>query len=304
MHDGAAAITADPTAARARLIAGVCWVLFALACFISMIVSTREMRHLGVFEILTFRCLVGLAIMTPWTLWRGVGRMRTKVPKLHLIRNIVHVGGQAAWVYGIIALPLALVTSIEFTVPLLVGVIAPLLVKEKISVRRWVVLLLGFGGVLIMLRPGAGAVHPAVFVMVAGSLCYAVAGTLVKAISRADSPTHVVFWMNILQLPVFLAVAIFDWTTPAWADLIWIVLFGAAGLAAHYGMARALALIDLSIVYPLDFLRLPFVAAIGYLIYAERLAVWTVLGAAVIFGANWYGVRAESRRTGSGAPRA
>ena len=132
--------------------------------------------------------------------------------------------------------------------------------------------------------------------MIGGAICYAIAGTLVKALSRADSPTHVVFYMSLLQLPISLAVAVFFWTTPTWSEMPWIVAFGLAGLAAHFGMAKALALIDLAIVYPLDFLRLPFVATIGYSIYAELLSPWTVLGAAIIFGANYFGVRHEARR--------
>lgn len=296
MRNDATALPADVQASRARLFAGVGWTLFALACFLSMIVSTREIRHINVFEILVFRCLIGLAVMLPWAGYRGMGTMRTKNFRLHLIRNVIHIGGQSAWVHAIIVLPLALVTALEFTVPLLVGVIAPLLVKERVNLRRWAVLVAGFVGVMIMLRPGAGAVEPAVLIMLGGALCYAVAGTLVKSLSRVDSPMHVVFWMNVLQLPLCLAVALFDWSTPGWADLPWIVLFGLAGLAAHYGMARALSLIDLSIVYPLDFLRLPFVAVMGYSIYAEIFSLWTMLGAVVIIGANYYGVRYESRR--------
>lgn len=296
MRDDATPLTADALASRARLFAGVGWTLFALACFLSMIVSTREIRHINVFEILVFRCLIGLAVMLPWAGYRGIGTMRTNNFRLHLIRNVIHVGGQAAWVHAIIVLPLALVTALEFTVPLLVGVIAPLLVKEHVSVRRWGVLTAGFIGVMIMLRPGAGTIEPAVFIMLGGALCYAIGGTLVKSLSRIDSPLHVVFWMNVLQLPICLAIALFFWSMPAVADIPWIVLFGLAGLAAHYGMARALSLIDLSIVYPLDFLRLPFVALMGYSLYAEIFSLWTMLGAVVIIGANYYGVRYESRR--------
>ena len=296
MRDDATSPTTDASAARARLFAGIGWTLFALACFLTMIVSTREIRHINVFEILVFRCLIGLSVMLPWAAYRGIGRMRTTNLKLHIIRNVVHIGGQSAWIYAVIMLPLALVTALEFTVPLLVGVIAPLLVKEHVSARRWGVLVVGFVGVMIMLRPGAGTVEPAVHIMLGGAVCSAVGGTLVKVLARADSPLHVVFWINLLQLPICLLVAVFFWTTPSWTDIPWIILFGLAGLAAHYGMAKALALIDLAIVYPLDFLRLPFVALMGYSIYAEIFSLWTMLGAAVIFAANYYGVRHESRR--------
>ena len=103
--------------------------------------------------------------------------------------------------------------------------------------------------------------------------------------------------MSLLQLPICLFIALFFWTTPNWTDIPWILGFGLAGLAAHYGMAKALSLIDLAIVYPLDFLRLPFVALMGYSLYQERVSPWTILGACVIIGANYYGVRHESRRS-------
>jgi drug/metabolite transporter (DMT)-like permease len=295
--DASAPVPADTHTDRSRLFAGVGWTLFALACFLTMIVSTREIRHINVFEILVFRCVIGLAVLLPWNAYHGLGRMRTTNLRLHIIRNVIHIGGQSAWIYAVIMLPLALVTALEFTVPLLVGVIAPLLVKEHVSVRRWLVLVAGFIGVVVMLRPGAGTVDAAVFIMMAGAVCYAIAGTLVKSLSRADSPAHVVFYMSLLQLPICLFIALFFWTTPNWTDIPWILGFGLAGLAAHYGMAKALSLIDLAIVYPLDFLRLPFVALMGYSLYQERVSPWTILGACVIIGANYYGVRHESRRS-------
>ena len=92
--DASAPVPADPhIAARSRLFAGVGWTLFALACFLTMIVSTREIRHINVFEILVFRCVIGLAVLLPWNAYHGLGRMRTSNLRRHIIRNVIHIGG-------------------------------------------------------------------------------------------------------------------------------------------------------------------------------------------------------------------
>ena len=141
--------------------------------------------------------------------------------------------------------------------------------------------------------------------MLAGSAFYAGSGVLVKYLTRTDSPSAIIFYMNMLQLPLGLipAVFVFDWVTPALSDVPWILIWGLSGFAAHYTMARALKLADITIIFPLDFLRLPLMALFGFLIYAETLSPWTLLGGVVIFGANWYAVprRGATRRLAGSA---
>jgi drug/metabolite transporter (DMT)-like permease len=164
--------------------------------------------------------------------------------------------------------------------------------------HKWIATILGFAGALIILQPEGSAFSVAGFVMLLGSFLYAGSGVLVKYLTRTESPQGIIFYMNAMQLPLGLipAVFIFDWVTPTLIDIPWILAWGLSGLAAHYTMARALKLADITIIFPLDFLRLPLMALLGYLIYTEAINPWTAVGGLVIFAANYYSVREEARR--------
>ncbi len=139
-------------------------------------------------------------------------------------------------------------------------------------------------------------VSPVALVVIAGAACFAASGVLVKYLTRTEDATMIVFYMNLLQLPIVTIPALFVWVHPDLADWPWIVAWGLAGLGAHYTMARGLRLADITLIFPLDFLRLPLIAVVGWLLYAEALDPWTVLGAAIIFAGNYQSVRHEARK--------
>jgi drug/metabolite transporter (DMT)-like permease len=180
-----------------------------------------------------------------------------------------------------------------------------MILRERVDMHRWGAIALGFVGVLIVLRPGAGAIQPAALIMLAGATGYATSGVLVKLMTRSERASTIVFYMNLMQLPLGLVPALaIGWVVPGWGDAWAILVVGATGVFAHYAMARGLALADITILYPLDFLRLPFMAAIGWLLYAEGMDLWVVIGAAVIFAADLYlvltGARQARARAGGG----
>jgi drug/metabolite transporter (DMT)-like permease len=150
-------------------------------------------------------------------------------------------------------------------------------------------------GVLVVTRPGAGAVGPGALVVLAGSFFFAAAILMVKSLLRTDRVTAIVWYMSLIQLPIGLAGALFGWVWPGLGDVPWILAMGATSLTAHYSMGRALSLADASFVLPLDFLRLPFVAVVALVLYGERIDARTLLGAALIFAGNYWSVREETR---------
>ena len=119
---------------------------------------------------------------------------------------------------------------------------------------------------------------------------------MAKALTRTDRAFVIVFYMQIVQLPFGLVPALFDWTNPGWAEAPWIVLVGVTAIGAHYGMARAFALVDASVILPVDFLRLPIIALIGGVFYGETLDGFVLAGAALMFAGNYFSVRREARR--------
>ncbi len=274
----------------------VLWFCGTMAGFAGMAIAARDLWHsMSVFEILAFRSFIGVIVVLPFVLRNGLAGLATPNIKMHGLRAVVQLGGQASWIYGVALLTLAKITALEFTVPLWAALLAAPLLGERLQRHKLIATIGGFVGVMIILRPGMVALSAPAMVVLMGSVFYALSGIFVKYLTRTDSPQIIVFYMNLIQLPIGLIPALFVWVTPSWADVPWILVWGFSGLFAHYTMARALKLADISLVYPLDFLRLPFMALIGYLFYAELLDPWIALGAVIIFGANYYSVRQESR---------
>lgn len=282
--------------AQSPVLRGCLWMVGALLSFLTMAVAARQLSyHMGTFEILFFRSAAGILIMLPLIMRYGIPVLRTQRPMLQFGRNIVHFVGQYCWTVGIALLPLAQVFALEFTMPIWATIMAILFLGERATFPRMVAIAGGFFGVLVVLRPGFGVFDPAALVVLTAAAAYAVAIVVTKVLTRTDSPLAIIFYMTVMQLPMALIPALFDWVPPVWADVPWIFLIGGAALSAHYTLARALTIADASIVLPIDFLRVPLVALVGYLFYAEAIDAWVFAGAAVIFFANYYAVRKETR---------
>ena len=280
-----------------KTLRGVLWMSGAVLSFCAMAIAARQLlKHLGTFEILFFRTGVALLIVLAFALRTGIATLRTRRIGLHLWRNGVHLGGQASWVYAIGALPLATVFAIEFTSPIWTAVLAVLFLGEHMNRGRAVMLVLGLAGVLVILRPGLGAFQPAALVMLFGSLCFAVQFIGTKQLSATEAPLTVLFWMSVIQTPVCLAAALPGWTAPAMVDLPWILAIGAGSFTAHYCMTRAMKLADAMVIVPVDYFRLPLIAVVGAVFYAEPFDPMVFLGAAMIFAGVWYSLAREHRR--------
>lgn len=278
---------------------GCLWMLFSIASFVGMTISGRELStEMSTVEVLFFRSLVGALVMLPLVI--GDSGLATARKGYHFTRNIVHFSGQVGWFYGVAMLPLADLTALSGTVPIFGAVIALIVLKERVGLRRAAVIALGFSGVLVMLRPGFAEVGLPAFAVLFGSAMYAAASIMVKIMTRTDNARIVVFYMQIMQLPMALLPALFFWTTPGWADLPAIVGVGVCGLGAHYFMARALTIADASVVMPMSFLQLPVMAALGYLLYAEIPDAWMLVGGGMVLAGTWWNMRAEAARSRSG----
>lgn len=265
--------------------------------FSAMAIAVRELlAHMGAFQVLFLRTAVMFAIVLALLPRAGLAPLRTRRLHLHGWRNLCHFGGQYAWIYAIGALPLATVFAIEFTMPVWTAILAYFFLHEKITQGRAVMLVLGIAGVLIILRPGAAAIEPAAFVMLAGALGYAGNMIFTKRLSGTDAPLAVIFWMSLLQSPFALVGALPQWVAPRAAELPWILLLGAGSYTAHYCMTRAMKLADATVVVPIDFARLPLIAVVGAAFYGEPFDPLILAGAALIFAGTYYSLRRESRR--------
>jgi drug/metabolite transporter (DMT)-like permease len=268
----------------------------ALLSFSLMAVAVRELLDtMGTFEVLFFRASVSLLIVLAVLPRYGVAALRTGQIGLHATRNVLHFGGQAAWVYAIGVLPLATVFAIEFTMPVWTAVLATVLLGERLNQGRVVMLVLGLAGILIILRPGLAVVHPGAAATLAAAIAFASVMVATKRLSATDSPLAVLFYMSVMQMPLGLVTALPGWVAPTAADLPWIIVVGIAGFSSHYCLTRSFMLADATLVVPLDFLRLPLIAVVGALFYSEPIELFTMLGAAVIFAGIYYSLTRERR---------
>lgn len=275
---------------------GVLWMGGAVLSFSAMAIAARELlEHMGAFQVLFVRSAIMLAIVLVIVAQADPGEVRTTKLRLHGVRNLVHFAGQYCWVFAIGALPLATVFAIEFTMPVWTAVLAALLLKERLTPNRVAMLVLGLAGVLIILRPGFGVFHPAALVALAAAFFYAGNMIATKRLSDTDSPLAVLFWMSVIQTPLALVTAIPQWASPPASDLPWMAVIGVGSYTAHYCMTRAFKLADATVAVPIDFTRLPLIAVVGAVFYAEPFDLWILVGAAVIFAGTYYSLRRETR---------
>ncbi|NQU62583.1 MAG: DMT family transporter [Rhodospirillales bacterium] len=262
-----------------------------LASFIALALAGRELSaDLSTFEMLFFRSLIGLGVVLVLAYRAGWGTLKTAQPKLQVFRNCVHYIGQYGWFYGIGLLPLAQVFALEFTLPIWAAILAPLLLKERLTAVRIAAIAIGFSGALIILRPGVVPIDHASLAVLIAAMAYATSHTLTKKLSATDTPLAILFYMTAVQLPLGLVPSLFDWVWPSLAHVPWLAVIGLAALASHFCMIRAFLHADAIVVIPMDFLRLPMIAVIGLFFYGEPLDLWVLVGGLVIFAGTFLNI--------------
>ena len=283
-------------------IRGVFWMAGAALCFSVSIGLVRQLSEsMSTFEIVFLRQLLGAVVMIPW-LWRaGLGALRTQVLPLHGVRAAFGYLGMAASYYSVTLIPLADAVSLQFTSPLWVALLAIFVLGESIRFNRWVAIALGFVGVLVIMRPGFAPIGIGMLIALASALFYAGGDVTVRALSRTDSIPVIMFYGYILQLPFAVVPAVATWSTPGWDVAPAFLAFLVAAVGAQWCMTTALSIADASLVTPVLFLRLPLVAAIGYLFFSQIPDTWTGVGAAIILTSTYVLGRWEGREK-SGSP--
>jgi len=284
--------TALPPSVRAAF-----WMIGTTLSFTFMALGGRELSDtMNAFEVSFFRAFGGFLIVIVLLWHTGFAQIRTQRIGLHLTRNVFHFGGQTLWFWGLSLLPLATVFALEFTIPFWTAAMAAIFLGERMNRGRVSAMVLGFAGILIILRPGADVFDPHALIVLVAAVGFSVSNVCTKPLSATDSPFAIIFYMNVIQMPLGLIAAAPNWVWPVWADLPWLAMVGFAGLGAHFCMTRAFRLADATFVMPIDYLRLPLAVAIGYFIYSESIGWSLVLGAAIIFAGNIYALRYEAKR--------
>jgi drug/metabolite transporter (DMT)-like permease len=245
-------------------------------------------------ELNFFRNLVALIVLVPLVAREGLASLATRRPGAHATRMLFSWVGNMALFFALAVLPIADVGALIFTQPLITMALAILVLGQEAGWRTWIACLIGFAGALVILRPGFAAVSTGSLLVLVAAFTFACASTAIKSLSRTETTLAITLYMNLAMLPLSFAATLFVWTWPAWHDLPAMFALGFLYTAAQYAIAKAIAAADARVVQPFDFLRLPFAAAIGYVLFRELPDGWTWAGAAIIFLASTYAFRIEA----------
>lgn len=247
------------------------------------------------FEVAFFRNLFGLIVILP-LLWRaGRAGLRTAQPRLQILRAVLGVVAMLCWFYGLSIVPIAEATALSFTAAIFASLGAVLILGEKMRLRRWTAVLLGFAGTLVVLRPGFEAMDLGSFIVLVAAVAWGLSIVVVKQLSGTDSTVSIVAWMSIMLTVLSFLPALFVWTWPTFAQLLWLGLIGTLATLGHLAMVQALKAVEATAILPLDFTRLLWASLLGYFAFAEVPDLWTWIGGTIIFGSATYIAYREAR---------
>ncbi len=291
---------------RGRIVWAVAWMFGALVSFTLVAIAGRAAaRGVDALQIAIWRTLIGFAILVVIVKAQGIafGSLASQRPGLQIVRNLIHFTAQFSWLYALTRMTLAELTALEFTAPLWVTLLAPFLLSERLSALRLGAAILGFVGVLIVVRPGAIPLSEGTPFGVAAAIGFALSMITTKRLLNGDSAFTILFWMQGLQVVIGLVIVSANALTgfgqglviPDPVTLGWLAGVGVFGLTAHYALAKAFTYADAIIVAPMDFLRLPLIAVVGVLLYAEPLDFLVLGGGIIVVIANILNIRGERR---------
>ena len=276
------------------------WMTGTIVSFSAMAVSGREISfELDTFEIMMYRSIIGLIIVLFLAkLFKTHREISTQNLSLHFYRNLSHFTGQNLWFYALTLIPFAQLFAFEFSVPLWVMLAAPFLLGERLTNIRIISILVGFIGILIVTRPWLAGLAPGIIPAALCAIGFACSVIFTKQLTQKVSITCILFWLTSMQLLMAIICAGYDGdiSLPSSSNFIWIIIIGIGGLLAHFCITKALQLAPATVVTPIDFCRLPVIAAIGYVFYNEALDIFIIGGAIIIFIANYINIWSETKK--------
>jgi len=274
--------------------------------FALMAVAIRlASQTLHTFEIAFFRNFFGVVAALPLLLRHGPELLRTTQLPRYVIRCVVGIASMFCGFWAIGHLPLAQAVSLSYSTPLFVTIAAVWWLGEQVRARRWAAVMIGFVGVLVIVRPGMEGFSAGTLVAIAAAVLSAIVSIQIKQLSRTEPADRIVLWTTLLWVPLSLGPALFVWEWPRGVTWLWVAAAGLLGTSGHMLWTRAIKLGDVSALTPISFMQLPVVALCGFLLFGEKVDGWTALGAAIILGSNAYIAHREAqlaRRRATTAP--
>ena len=279
---------------------GAVFVIVGTVCFVLTDIVVKDTgKNIHPAQMAIFRYCVGFLLLTPLFIRTGVVRLKTKRLRLHFVRAIIASIGQAGMFYAVIHLPLADATAMTFTRPLFLTILAIFILKEFVGLQRWSATIVGFTGVIVMMRPFSGDVDIAWFVALFTAFLFAWGLIIIRVLARDDPPGTILFWYHIFGMIIFAGPALYVWVNPTpveWVQLFLIAAFTAAGMNFF---VRGFSVGESSLMGTMEYIRLVFAVVAGYFFFSEIPDFWTWVGAAIIVSATLYITHHEARKKGA-----
>jgi len=245
-------------------------------------------RYVPTQEVAFFRNAFGLLALLPMLIRPGSAPLKTQQLPRYFLRSAIGLASMLCAFWAIGHLPISQAISLSYSTPLFVTIAAVLWLGETVRMRRWAAVIIGFIGVLIIVRPGSTSFTPGTLVAVGAAVLSSLVAIQIKQLTRVDSADTVVFYTYVFWVPLSLVPALFVWVWPTGLAWVWLVATGVLGTLGQLLWTRALRLGEVSALTPISFMQLPLVSLLGWLLFNETLDRWTVIGAGIILGANTY----------------
>lgn len=284
-------------AAFSPAVQGAIWMLISGTCYVASATLMRQLGDAYSFYELTFiRAVVAVVILTPVFLRRTRAQLIPERPFAVLMTGILSYLGILFWMVAASKMPVGDFFALQFITPLFTIAFAIFFLRERADFASWMATIIGFAGVLVVLRPGVIEITLGAVAALLSSFFYASVNTVIKSLSRTMSATSIVFYANLLLVPIALPMALVDWKTPLLADLPPILGVGFLSTMGYVLVTKGISMAPARVVQPVNFMRMPIGAAFGWVLFSEFPDLWTWIGAVVIFCATTYAVSRGSKK--------
>jgi drug/metabolite transporter (DMT)-like permease len=255
----------------------------------------KSSENIHIFEVIFFRNLLACLLIIPVMFSSGSASFKIHRPALFVWRAVFVSIGMFAGFSALTLIPLAQATAISFTTPIFVTILAIFLFGEIIKVRRIAAILLGFIGMIIIVQPGVGSISFGVILAFIGAFFHSINLLIVKKLTANETANAIVVWMVIMLVPISFVPAIFVWEWPSAVTWLYLWCLAICGTVGHSFFTRAYSLAEITSLQPFQFIKLPMIAFLAWIIFSEVPEYWTLIGGIIIFTSTVYITRREAK---------
>lgn len=287
------------------IIAAILWANLSSIASGFMVVWVRSVSEdIPVIQIIFLRNLFAFLMFIPLVIYKGgIEFLKTNKIFLHFLRGLSGVIAMVALFFSISKLNLTIVTSLTYTAPLFTAILAYFIFNDRLTKAKIISLLVGFIGVVIILRPGFESFDPLFLLVIFATFFWATSGILIKQMSKTDHPIVITFYMTVFMMLLTAPFTFFLWKTPNTEHLVYIFLIAVASNILQFSLAKALSLVDISVILPVDFTRLIYTIILAYIVFNEMPDLTALIGAIVIIAAAFYATYKENTKSKNAAAK-